>query len=160
MRFAGIIYLHSLTDARMYNSSLQSLRMFRKLCGDDRGRLQNVILATTKWSLTPRAAAKRRERELCSQREFWGLMIQYGSIVKRFEDTRESAEGLVAEALHIGQRTFMPKLQQEVVEGKELAETDAGVYLQRKLKELKRQHEEEKQALLHEIDRARRERKF
>ncbi|CAL8578088.1 hypothetical protein XPA_003889 [Xanthoria parietina] len=35
----------------MTHSSIQNLRMFRKLCGDH--NLKNVVLATTKWGVTP-----------------------------------------------------------------------------------------------------------
>ncbi|KAF8905758.1 hypothetical protein CPB84DRAFT_1771128 [Gymnopilus junonius] len=44
----GIIYLHDITTARFDGGSHQSLQSLRSLCGM-RGRLDNVVLATTKW---------------------------------------------------------------------------------------------------------------
>ena len=158
MRFAGIIYLHSLTDTRMNYSSIQSLRMFRRLCGNDRRHMRNVILATTKLSTVPASVARQREDELQSTEEFWGLMIANGSKVERFRDTKDSAEEIVTTALDCGRRTFTPRFQQEIIEGRELAQTEAGIYLQENLRKLQREHEERDENLRQHIAEAQRDR--
>ena len=107
-RLSGIIYLHSISDARMTRSSLQNLRMFRKLCGDD--NLQNVILATTKWGITPKSDALPREEELCSNNEFCGLIIKDGAMVKWFKNTKDSARYLVEKILQTGTERFTSKI--------------------------------------------------
>ena len=156
-QLSGIVYLHSIADARMTGSSLQNLRMFRKLCGDE--NLGNVILATTKWGITPKDDALVRERDLCSDQGFWSLMIKSGSLVRRFENTEASARYLVEEILHSGQKYFVPKIQYEVVEEKKnLSETDAGAYIDKTLIEQAKKHQEEMKALLEERDRAQKER--
>ncbi|KAL8826199.1 MAG: hypothetical protein Q9191_003951 [Dirinaria sp. TL-2023a] len=153
---SGIIYLHSISDARMTNSSLQNLRMFRKLCGDD--NLKNVILVTTKWGITPEEDAHRRERDLTSENGFWGTMIAAGSSVRRFENSNASAKSLVEDILYGGQR-FMPKIQEEVVQGKKLADTEAGAFINDALNNLQEKYQEEKEALTEEVKLAERSRK-
>ena len=155
---SGIIYLHSISDVRMTHSGLQNLRMFRKLCGDD--NLQNVILATTKWGITPEHDALSREKELCDKNEFWGLMIKDRAMVERFENTKESARYLVEKILQTGEETFIPRIQHEVVEqGKKLSDTDAGAFIDEALIEQAKKHQKELDGLREEQDRARRMRK-
>lgn len=154
---SGIIYLHCISDTRMTNTSIQNLRMFRKLCGDK--NLQHVILTTTKWGITPEGDALRREEELKTAEGFWGLMIAHGALIRRFENTKESARALVEEILHPGQERFMPKIQEEVVNGMKLSETEAGAYLSKALLELSAKHEQEKKVLKEEMELAQKERK-
>ena len=97
---SGLIYLHDISGARMTGSVLTNLRMFRRLCGDD--NVRNVILATTKWEITPQKNAVLRERDLCSDEGFWGLMMKHGSMVRRFPNTEASARSLVEELLRTG----------------------------------------------------------
>ena len=158
-KLSGIIYLHSISDVRMTGASITNLRMFRKLVGDE--NLNNVILATTRWGVTPYEDAVRREEELCNQDAFWKSMIAggSGSKVRRFENTAASAAELVKEVLQMGQETFVPQIQKEVVlQGKNLSSTGAGEYIDRALNEQKRKYEEEKSALKEEIEWARKNR--
>ncbi|KAL8979899.1 MAG: hypothetical protein Q9205_004877 [Flavoplaca limonia] len=133
MFLSGIIYLHAISETRMTHSSLENLRMFHKLVGDH--NLKNVILATTKWSVTPLEDGLRREKDLTSEEEFWSTMMAAGSMKK-----------------------IVPKVQEEVVHGKKLADTEAGIYIEQTIALLQKKHEEEKQALLEEVQRARSER--
>ena len=155
MRLSGIIYLHGISDTRMTHSSLQNLRMFRKLCGDH--NLKNVVLATTKWGVTPLEDALRRENDLKSETGFWYTMMAAGSKVRRFENSAASAKDLVEDILGVGQK-IVPTIQQEVVEGTKLADTQAGAVIEETIGRLKKEHDEEKQALLEEVQRAKKER--
>ncbi|KAL8653076.1 MAG: hypothetical protein Q9226_003996 [Calogaya cf. arnoldii] len=154
MRLSGIIYLHAISDTRMTQSSLQNLRLFRKLCGDH--NLKNVVLATTKWSVTPLEDALRREKDLTSETGFWRTMMAAGSVVRRFENSAESAMALVEEILDIGQK-IVPTIQKEVVEGTKLADTQAGAFIEEAIALLQKEHDEEKQALWEEVQRAKKE---
>ncbi|KAL8924264.1 MAG: hypothetical protein Q9172_002777 [Xanthocarpia lactea] len=154
MLLSGIIYLHAISDTRMTQSNVQNLRMFRKLCGDD--NLKNVILATTKWSVTPLVDAERREKDLTSETGFWRTMMAAGSVVRRFENSAKSAKDLVEEILDMGQ-TFVPTIQKEVVGGMKLADTQAGAFIEETIALLQKNHDEEKQALLEEFQRAKNE---
>ncbi|KAL8837556.1 MAG: hypothetical protein Q9176_005612 [Flavoplaca citrina] len=142
MFLSGIIYLHAISDTRMTHSSLQNLRMFRKLVGDH--NLKNVILATTKWSVTPLEDGLRREKDLTSEEGFWSTMMAAGSMVRRFENSAASAQSLVEEILHL-QKKIVPKVQEEVVHGKKLADTEAGIYIEQTIALLQKKHEEEVQ---------------
>ena len=156
-QFSGLIYLHDISGARMTGSILQNLRMFRKLCGDD--NLGNVILATTKWGITPTADALLREKELSSEGGFWGFMKANGSKIKRFDNTEANARSLVEELLYTGRKGFTPKLQHEVVtEGKTLSQTAAGAFIEEALARQAKIHQEEMKALLEEQERAHKKR--
>ena len=155
--FSGLIYLHDISGARMTGSVLKNIRMFRKLCGEE--NLRNVILATTKWAITPMNDAIMRERDLCSDQGFWGLMIHAGSMVRRFDNTEASARSLVEELLHTGNKSFTPKIQREVVvEGKMLSQTDAGAFIEEALAKQAKEHKEEMKSLKEEQERARKKR--
>ena len=157
MQLSGIIYLHDIKLDRMYGSSLTNLRMFRKLCGDD--NLANVILATTKWSDPPKSEELSREEQLKTDDEFWGLMIRDGSLVRRFDNTKPSARALVEEILNTGKDHITPQIQHEVVElGRNLSETEAGAFIDKRLIELAKRHQEEVEGLMEEQERARRKR--
>lgn len=152
-QFLGLIYLHDISGARMTGSILTNLRMFRKLCGDD--NLRNVILAITKWEITPPRDANLRERELCSDQGFWGPMINSGSVARRFANTEASARSLVQELLNRGSDGFTPKIQREVVEeSKSLWQTDAGAFIEEALAKQARIHMEEMRSLVEEQERA------
>ena len=155
MRLSGIIYLHAISDARMTSSGIQNLRMFHSLCGDH--NLKNVVLATTKWGDTPLQDARRREKDLTSDTRFWRPMIAAGAVVRRFENSPESATDLVKEILDKGQK-IVPTIQQEVVAGTKLADTQAGAVIEATIARLQKQHDKEKQALLEEVQRAKKER--
>ena len=156
-QFSGLIYLHDISGARMTGSILKNIRMFRKLCGEE--NLRNVILATTKWAITPMNDAIVRERDLCSDQGFWGLMVHAGSRVRRFDNTEASAQSLVEELLHTGSKGFTPKIQREVVvEGKKLSQTDAGAFIEEALAKQAKEHKEEMKSLKEEQERARKKR--
>ncbi|KAL9615846.1 MAG: hypothetical protein Q9204_008653 [Flavoplaca sp. TL-2023a] len=148
----GIIYLHAISDTRMTNSSLRNLHMFRRLVGNH--NLKNVVLATTKWSVPPHEDELRREKDLTS--EFWSTMMAAGSVVERFENDAASAQRLVKKILRLDKK-IVPKIQEEVVHGKKLADTEAGAYIEQAIARLQKEHEEEKQTLLEEVQRARSE---
>ena len=152
-QLSGLIYLHDISGARMMGSILTNLRMFRRLCGDN--NLRNVILATTKWDITPKNDAILREQELCSDPEFWGSMERLGSMVRRFDNTEANARSLVEELLHTGSDRFTPKIQREVVlQGKGLSQTDAGASIEEALARQVKVHQEEMESLREEIGRA------
>lgn len=156
---SGIIYLHSIQDPCMFGPSLQNLRVFQRLCGES--NLRNVLLTTTKWGITPFEDAERREHELKTNDDFWGLMIKKAARgPARFDNTKAGARHLVDELLETGDAEFTPQIQYEVVEeGKTLWETEAGTFLNRMLIEHEKKYQEEKKALKEEYEQALAERK-
>ncbi|KAH7925409.1 hypothetical protein BV22DRAFT_1129071 [Leucogyrophana mollusca] len=120
MKLAGVIYLHDISQTRMFGTSRKSLTMFRRLCGDD--ALKNVIIATTKWSEVDEDVGVDREKELA--RNFWQEVIDHGSRMAQFRDTRDSAWDIVDLVAPV--RSLPLQIQTEVVDlGKPIPETDA-----------------------------------
>jgi hypothetical protein len=68
---SGVLYLHRISDSRMQGSAKRNLLMFMQLCGPH--CYQNVMLATTMWSILPdEATGEAREKELVEK--FWGTV--------------------------------------------------------------------------------------
>ncbi|CZR55997.1 uncharacterized protein PAC_05885 [Phialocephala subalpina] len=129
---SGIIYLHRISDIRMSGSSIKNLRMFRKLCGSE--NMSKATLVTTMWDkVTPEEGALRER----------------GSLVKRHDGSRESAEALVHDMLDNVPMTI--KLQEEIASGKALIDTDAGASINEEILKLQKQHVEELEAVKEEM---------
>jgi hypothetical protein len=100
---SGIIYLHRISDVKMQGSSLENLRMFRKLCGFE--AMKHVLLVTTFWDRVTNAQGKQRVQELSSNNDFWGRMIQSGSKIKQLSkgscdaDVKEILSAVVPSAV-------------------------------------------------------------
>jgi len=88
---ARIVYLHRITDNRMSGSLMKSLLLFTSLCGQK--EMPNVVIVTTMWSEVKQSRGEEREEEL--KRVFWAEMIRQGCRVERFQDTAESAWGII-----------------------------------------------------------------
>ena len=115
--------------------------MFRKLVGDE--NLRNVILATTRWEVTPYEDTVRREEELCTKDTFWNIIIagDFGSKIRRLQNISASAAALVREILQSKEKTFVPKIQKEVMEeGKNLIATEVGAFINSIINKIKEIH--------------------
>ncbi|KAG1878832.1 P-loop containing nucleoside triphosphate hydrolase protein [Suillus subluteus] len=131
MKLAGILYLHDITQSRMFGTMLRDLDVFRKLCGEDAEK--NVIMVTTKWAKITANVGQEREKDLTSV--FWKEMMTHGSTTARFDQSRPwdvmrpiLANKTVVEAIRI---------QKELVDfGKKIPETDAGIVLYSRLKKV------------------------
>ncbi|KAH8726765.1 P-loop containing nucleoside triphosphate hydrolase protein, partial [Phaeosphaeriaceae sp. PMI808] len=76
---SGIIYLHPLHYNGTQAPAKRNLSMFRKLCGPD--CFGHIVLATTKWDAEKPGQGELRELEL--RRQFWGHMLENGSLMWR-----------------------------------------------------------------------------
>ena len=105
--------------------------MFHQLCGDN--ALARVILGTTNWGGVGKKTGKDREKDLATN--FWKTMIDSGSKILRFGQTKKSARVFLKTIL--GQLKFDKKgeikvdiplqIQNEMVEqGLNISETAAG----------------------------------
>jgi hypothetical protein len=120
----GIIYLHRISDVRMQGSSLDNLRMFRKLCGFK--ALKNVLLVTTFWDKVSDIEGRRREQELSSNEGFWGHMIQKGSKMGRWSrDSRDEVTKGILSAVVPDAKCVLQAQIEIVDQGKPRNETDA-----------------------------------
>jgi hypothetical protein len=91
-KFAGIIYLYDITRNRIPFIPPKNISLFNDLCGRS-DAAKKVILVTTRWHGVQEREGQRREVEL--SRKYWKQMMQQGSSVVRFEDSRDSAWKIV-----------------------------------------------------------------
>jgi hypothetical protein len=126
MKLAGVIYLYDITQPRMLRSTAKNLKMFQKLCGED--ALKSVILGTTKWGPVESGPAGVRENELRTR--FWKHMMENGSTMHRFANTRVSGWDMLHHLLHENFQSTILHIQDEVVNKKVLVpDTEAGRHL-------------------------------
>jgi len=87
IQLSGLLYFHDISFVPVDRRSLESFRVFERLCGND---FRRIVLVTTMWDqVTSEENGTRIEEGLkCFQ---WKSLIQHGSSVKRFMKTRESA---------------------------------------------------------------------
>ena len=139
-RLTGIIYLQRISDNRMTGSSIKNLAMLRSLWGTK--NLSNVIMATTMWdAVTPEQGAER-EAELLSTGHFWGMMKSAGSMVRRYDNTRDGAMAMVDELLQMA--SIVLQIQQEIaVQKKALGDTEAGQTVNSEFKRLEKEHKKD-----------------
>ncbi|KAF4625164.1 hypothetical protein G7Y89_g13005 [Cudoniella acicularis] len=165
-RLNGVIYLHRISDPRMGGTALRNNRMFRKLVGAD--ALKNVILATTFWEGIPPHVGAQREKELCSNPDFWGGMLDQGAKMVKLTKSRESGLALLEqiladetvvlddESVLREQRETLEKMEKKMEEEKEAARLkmereveqarrEAAKKLAREKRELRKQREKEEE---------------
>ncbi len=130
--------------------------MFRKLCGTE--NMSKVSLVTTMWDkVTPEEGALR-EQQLDGPNGFWSTMVSSGSLVKRHDGSRDSAQALVLDMLD--NVPMMIKLQEEIASGKALIDTDAGASINEEILRLQKQYGEELEAVKEEMTLAMKQGKF
>ena len=139
IKLSGIIYLHRIANARFSGHDMRSLRVFKKLCGDE--NLASVVLATTFWNQVEYQVAETRETQLLTMPEFWGGMVSRGSRVFRHDAGASSGASIVQQLLD---RRTKPvyALQHEMVNRKMmLDETAAGMEMVEEMERNRQRHE-------------------
>ncbi|KAJ5979792.1 hypothetical protein N7481_007090 [Penicillium waksmanii] len=122
----GVIYLHDITQGRMFGSALKTLKTFKELSGPD--AMQKVALVTTHWdivALSTRSKCEDKEKQLIQDERFWGSMIRRGSWVRRHDNTQESADKLIRSIVRQSHVTLAVQSQM-VDENLKLSQTGAG----------------------------------
>lgn len=149
VQLSGIIYLHRITDDRMSGSGLRNLKMFKKLCGED--AYKRVVLGTTMWgnlngpNLSYDTGVKREE-ELLTRKDWWGLMRDRGSTVFRHDGSKECAMKLVESMIERGYQDgpVLLNIQKEMIDDKKsLEDTAAGQEVEKELVEAKARFQEQ-----------------
>ena len=113
MKLAGFIYLHKISERRMFATTRKSLEIFRKLCGDE--VLRNVVLGTTKWDEVNLEEGQQREQQL--KDIYWGEMLQRGSVAMRVHADSSSAWEIVNRILEndaVDLARFQERLQKTI----------------------------------------------
>lgn len=88
IKFAGIIYLHEISQARA-NTNTELMNPM-KLSRPEISR--HVILVTTKWKEIKQTVGLERERNLSNQ---WQLMKKAGAHMARFNESTQSALDII-----------------------------------------------------------------
>ena len=132
----------------MTGSAFENLRMFRNLVGED--ALSNVVLITTFWDTVSLDIGQTREKELLTNKQFWGRMLEKGCQIRRLQDNGNREEALkIIEC--VGMKKVTLQAQREIVEeGKSMRDTAAA-------QEAAKARMEFEQKLAEERERARKE---
>ncbi|KAF2118943.1 P-loop containing nucleoside triphosphate hydrolase protein, partial [Lophiotrema nucula] len=149
LQFAGLVYLHRITDQRVAGSSRQSMRVFERICGEK--NYPNVYLVTTMWNLLdPKTADKvgqSREKTLVEKDEFFGSMSTGGAKIERDYGDQGSAREIIQQIVKQKSR-FVTTLQQEMCDSKKkLVETSIGRLLEKDMDKIQDEYEKERKEL-------------
>jgi hypothetical protein len=127
--------MHDITRPRFSGSSMKNLRMFEKLVGE--AALHNVVLVTNRWETVELKEGELRERELITNPNMWGDMIQKGSTVERYSGTTQEARRILKSVFEKKRRTIL-NIQQELIDRQlDLSETEAGQTLLQEINSLR-----------------------
>ena len=140
MKLGGVIYLQSILNNKMRGATIKNLDMFFQLCGHE--ALARVVLGTTNWGEVNKERGEEREQRLATT--LWKTMIDSGSKMLRFDDTKESAWtflNTIRDQLKFDENGKIKNdiallIQKEIVEhGRSIPETAAGQKLRYTLKQ-------------------------
>ena len=132
MKLGGVIYLLSIAEQPMKDTTRKNIELFHQLCGDK--ALASVVLGTTKWGMIDENVGQKREQQL-AENFFNAGMMASASKVLRFDRTEGSARVFLDAIL--GQLKFgkneeilndsVLQIQNEIVElERRIPETAAG----------------------------------
>jgi 50S ribosome-binding GTPase len=151
-RIDGVIYMHPIIDPRMSGAALKSLGIFRRICGEQ--YFPHIALVSTKWESLKgkeaRVAAECRETDLREKPEFWADLVDRGSMTFQHDGSVQSARNIVNNLLKRSQQASL-QLQLEMRQGKTLAETEAGSFVEGEVLKMKENYEKEVERLKHEF---------
>ncbi|KAI8683158.1 hypothetical protein LRP88_04872 [Fusarium phalaenopsidis] len=150
----GVIYLHRIIDTRMQGSAKKNILLFKKLCGHN--ALRNVVLATTMWDGVSSEVGRLREKELIETSEYWGYMMEQGSMCFRV-DSPDSEQHIVQHLASHNDPVTTDLQIQLVDERRRLNETSAGQELQTEVAKDKRRWERAVQETKTEMREAKRQ---
>jgi hypothetical protein len=146
----GMIYVQRITDMRMSGSSLKSLRIFEKICGER--HFQDVVVVTTMWNslktTEAQDAATMREKMMEERPEFFGSMLRAGARIERYQG--DICSGIrIVEILADRRKTVFLQLQDEMRRDAtmKLEGTTAGRYIDGELANTRERYEMQKREL-------------
>ncbi|PYH73767.1 uncharacterized protein BO88DRAFT_357565, partial [Aspergillus vadensis CBS 113365] len=157
-KLAGVIYLHRIIDPRIGGAALKNLHMFQALCGIE--NYHRIVLVTNMWnelgpSEVEQQVGERREAELQKQPQFWGPLIDHGSLCMRHKGSKESALEILDLICDLGGGVDLQIVRQLALHNLRLDETEAGKYIQAELQTAKERSEREHSSLMQSLDEAR-----
>ncbi|KAI6148898.1 hypothetical protein BKA82DRAFT_326824 [Pisolithus tinctorius] len=136
---SALLYFHRISDNRMAGLPLGTLRVFRKLYGEN--SMQDVTLVTTMWDEVEDDVGQQRLAEL--KESYWKMMISQGAMSFEHMNTQASAMQLLVSIVHRKRVQEGVLLQQEILDLKlELREIATGLALCSHLEDLARRRME------------------
>ena len=88
----GVLYLHSIPDARADRAFVRNLGVLRGIVGDE--GMRRVVFVTTKWNLGQPVRNEEHEIELMTKDHYWRDALARGAHVMRFNGSRASAHSI------------------------------------------------------------------
>ncbi|KAL4064104.1 P-loop containing nucleoside triphosphate hydrolase protein [Scleroderma yunnanense] len=145
---SGFIYLHRISDTRVGGTSKRNIRIFQKLCGQD--SLKNVVIVTTMWDKVTQEEGLRREQELMFSDNLFKPILDGGAILMRHDGTQQSAHDVIKHLFKL--ESTVPQIVRElVIEKRNLLDTEAGMELQKEVRDVLQKHQRDLQRLEDEI---------
>jgi len=153
VKLIGVLYCHRVTDVRLSGSSMKSIVMLKKLCGVD--SYQHVFVVTTMWdNLDNEAQGNVRAKQLFTNKEFFGDMVDNGARRWRFRKTKEDARTLIAKLLNDDGNVVLD-IQWQLAHGQSLEETTVGAFIYQDLLDRRKKYVEELRELEQALKEAR-----
>ncbi|KZT74204.1 hypothetical protein DAEQUDRAFT_702482 [Daedalea quercina L-15889] len=148
-QLTGIIFLHRISDIRMSGISMQTYRLFRKLCGDS--AMTNVVIVTTMWETVDPQLGEQRLQQL--EKNYFKDAVDRGARILRHDNTSHSAAAILSKLLRKPAKVL--RIQDQLVaEHKTIPQTDAGHELDDQLGELCKQHQKKVNELTKDLSEA------
>jgi predicted GTPase len=122
IKLHGLIFMHQITDNRMYGTSHKYLAFFKELCGQR--CFPRVVLVTTMLDKVKENEKTEKQREL-QKEEYWGDMLRQGSKMRENGNTHESAIAILKEIIEENDDITLA-IQEEMLTGARLEDTGAG----------------------------------
>ncbi|KAG8761840.1 hypothetical protein FRC11_012755 [Ceratobasidium sp. 423] len=152
--FAGIIYMHRITDIRFSGIARKNFRVFRKLCGPN--AMKNLIICTNMWPNSSNPAdpildgLESREEELKTSPEIFQPALAEGARLTRYMRHQGPVHAREIIRLCLANVPVATQYQEEVSRGAKLGETSAGRVLEEDMQRLMRSHKDEIARLVQE----------
>ncbi|CAO2657271.1 Nn.00g033970.m01.CDS01 [Neocucurbitaria sp. VM-36] len=151
VKLAGVLFLHSMTDAKIKGPARINLILLRKLVGSM--NLDKCHLVLTKKSLAHRSPEDALE-ELCEEGGFWEPLVDDGATPALFADSRDSALKII-EPLLKDSNVVLKLTRETQIEERDLKDTKAGRLVSKEIcqkrkdmqRDMKHMRDEEQRAM-------------
>ena len=136
VKIIGVLYLHSLSDARMKSTPLRNIIILSKLVGSN--NMNKCRLVTTKISQAPRNPSEI-EKELCNNQHFWQPLVEKGATVARFNDSQDSAFQIIRPLLGNHKEIVLKMTREMQIENRALGATAAGKVVNEEINKVRKE---------------------
>ena len=148
-KLTGILYIHRISDNRFGGITGRNFNLFRRICGES--ILKNTVLVTNMWKEDSQVVNKAREKELSSR--FFKPALDQGAKMVPHHNTTKSAHDILRRV--VKNQPAVLQVQQELVdERKDIIDTMAGDFINKKLKEQIKRYQAELKELREEMKEA------